>query len=1062
MVTDNLFNYDFYALRIPTFSFNKLTTLNSILEKVQREKDPLDFDISELQNIFSDDLFLEGLFFGSPVLFKELKKWLDGKEYSHDSRLRLILALHRYYSRMCSRCTPFGTFAAISTGLITDGSTEIQFQEDKFRKVVDFDLGFLSEIAEKIIKTPKFQRAVKFRANDTIYKVGDKYIYTESSTVNGNTENTLSSITESSYVSRVLSVSKSLIGFDDLVEVVRSENPSLNIPRIEQFIEDLIDSQVLISELNPQVTGIGLEKKLIEVISVFKDESRRSSVLEEVRHNLNRGNLSTEELIQFDTALKDNFLTQKSKETLQETLFFKTHKNTIKADVIHEISSYSKILWETLTPLNTNDLDNFKRRFENRFEGEELPLLEVLDTEIGIGYGLAVSGTTEYMPLLKNISVKSDDNEESIIASVYSSVVHRVLKTFYKTGNNIIEITEEEITELQKAQKEKKDFSNQNSSKFIFGSIIASSTNELDQGNFKFLAKQLFNYSAGRMLVRFANGDQLLNDKITQLVREEETINDKFVLAEILHNPGGHASNVVIRPSLFKYEIPINCAPSVNKDYVILLEDVMVSVRNDRVILRSKKLNKEILPQITNAFNTRRGEPMLRFLSDVQSQQMRRFFSWDWISHYDEEHLPRVEYKKIILTRARWKIKRNDNHLFSSIESFKIYIKNVCDRLNIPRYVTLLQDFDNELCLDLHADFCLRHLQRHLKRGDAILFEFLQTEDNCFIKSNDGSHCSEIIIPYGTTQAAYLSPFYHSSNNNRGDIKSTFTPGSEWLFFKIYGGNKMLDSLLKDILPFCNNLTAKGYIDKWFFIRYDDPERHLRLRFHTLNPVKSFSIILQELNKLIGAYLADNIIRKIVMDTYVREVERYTELFIEQSENLFFVDSIAVCNFLDKIDGDDGEEHRWMGALYSVDLLLSDFGFSIQEKKKIMEELSATFFYEFITSKSDAKLLNYSLNRKYRDKNHLIRDLLTGNISDETRDVFSSFLNRSRDIKLIIEEIITNPSATYEVRIRLVKSYIHMNLNRIFLSRSRNHEMVIYHLLKKFYTTANKIQNQLV
>lgn len=173
------------------------------------------------------------------------------------------------------------------------------------------------------------------------------------------------------------------------------------------------------------------------------------------------------------------------------------------------------------------------------------------------------------------------------------------------------------MSQIFKKFKSKFNLTNQNSSKFIFGSIIASSIAELDKGNYKFLAKHLLNYSAGRMLGRFANGDTVLRDKLNQLVIDEENLNDKFVLAEVLHNPGGHTLNVVMRPNLRKYEIPINCSPSVDKNHVIHLNDLLVSIENGRVVLRSKLLNKEVLPQMTNAFNVQRGEPLLRFLADI-------------------------------------------------------------------------------------------------------------------------------------------------------------------------------------------------------------------------------------------------------------------------------------------------------------------------------------------------------------------------------------------------------------------------------------------------------------
>lgn len=57
-------------------------------------------------------------------------------------------------------------------------------------------------------------------------------------------------------------------------------------------------------------------------------------------------------------------------------------------------------------------------------------------------------------------------------------------------------------------------------------------------------------------------------------------------------------------------------------------------------------------------------------------------------------------------------------------------------------------------------------------------------------------------------------------------------PGTEWLYLKIYTGIKTSDIILKEVItPLIEYFQADNYISKWFFIRYNDPESHLRIRF---------------------------------------------------------------------------------------------------------------------------------------------------------------------------------------------------------------------------------------
>ena len=1063
MTVDNLNFYDFYTLRIPTFSIQKLAKMNDVLKNFEIKGELDEDDTEKLKNILTDETFLEGLFLASPTLFRELQKWLNGIGHNKEELLKLLIACHKYYIRMCTRCTPFGMFAGSTTGFIADKPTELRFHDVKLRKIADFDMGFLSEISKGIIEQTKVDYKLRFRANDTLYKVGDQLLFTESVSVNGRSENILSSVSESLYINKVLTKSKNLIAFGELVEVLKSEYASITVLRIEKFLQDLISSQILISELNPQVTGDNFSKRIIGIIKATGQNGQTFSLLDEAYHQLRDENLNLNSIIALDKKLRSQFNHRNVSETLQETLFFDMEENSINAGVIREITKYSQMLWELEMPEISAELNSFKQRFEKKFEGREVPLLHALDTEVGVGYASAINGTTEHMPLLKNIVIRAAENVVPKSVNDVYSLVQKVIKSFFRTGSKVIQIDELDIANVREKQRQKKGIDKyQNGSKFIYGSIIASSTTKLDQGNYKFLAKHLFNYSAGRMSGRFASGDPVLKLKLGQLALDEERHNSEFILAEVLHNPGGHAINVVSRPSLRKYEIPINCSPSVPDDQVINLQDLLVSINNGRIVLRSKSLNREVLPQMTNAFNVQRGEPLLKFLSDLQHQHMRNYFAWNWYDYYDEEYLPRVEFKKLILTRARWSLKKNDNKRHATVEAFKENFLLTRKRLDIPRFVTLIQGFDNELCIDLENDFCLRHLHRHLKHEDAVLLEFLHTDDDCFIQDKDGVYCNEVIIPYGTKQPAYPDP-YAMVNENYTKVKKVFLPGSEWLFLKIYGGNKSLDYFLKtELLPLCDELIKAGYIDKWFFIRYEDPDRHLRIRFHFPANVNPISKILLKLNQVISSQVSDNKISKVLIDSYVRELERYTANFMEDSEELFFFDSIAVCHFLGKLDGDEGEENRWMGAVYSINLLLSDFDLNVTEKHQIIQELSNTFFQEFASSDITAKALNYSLNNKYRDKSHLIKSLLTGDMLPDQNQLFVDFDKRSVHNKRILERMKTDLEFSHKVKVHLLKSYIHMSLNRIFLSRSRNHELVIYHFLKKIYTTEVKQQNQFV
>ena len=58
-------------------------------------------------------------------------------------------------------------------------------------------------------------------------------------------------------------------------------------------------------------------------------------------------------------------------------------------------------------------------------------------------------------------------------------------------------------------------------------------------------------------------------------------------------------------------------------------------------------------------------------------------------------------------------------------------------------------------------------------------------------------------------------------------------PGSDWLYVKLYGPAAGEDALLTGpVRDLAGRCSTTGDADGWFFLRYADPEPHLRLRLH--------------------------------------------------------------------------------------------------------------------------------------------------------------------------------------------------------------------------------------
>ncbi len=283
------------------------------------------------------------------------------------------------------------------------------------------------------------------------------------------------------------------------------------------------------------------------------------------------------------------------------------------------------------------------------------------------------------------------------------------------------------------------------------------------------------------------------------------------------------------------------------------------------------------------------------------------------------------------------------------------------------------------------------------------------------------------------------------------NIKRTFFIGDEWLYYKIYCGPKTADVILSEVIKrVTEELVEQKQIDKWFFIRYSDPKNHIRVRFHLCSE-DSIVAITTLLNKALKEYIEADLVWKVMTDSYQREIERYGTNTILQAEELFCNDSVLTAGIVSMIDGDEGEIVRWAVGLRSVDEFINDFGYSIDEKFELLTMMKDSFAREYHMDKS----LKMQLGDKYRKETGFISDVLdpANDEQSEFKPIYDLIKIRSEQNKVAISEILD-----LKVNNQLEKplndymwSYLHMLNNRLFKSKQRTHELVMYYYLHQYY-----------
>jgi thiopeptide-type bacteriocin biosynthesis protein len=282
-------------------------------------------------------------------------------------------------------------------------------------------------------------------------------------------------------------------------------------------------------------------------------------------------------------------------------------------------------------------------------------------------------------------------------------------------------------------------------------------------------------------------------------------------------------------------------------------------------------------------------------------------------------------------------------------------------------------------------------------------------------------------------------------------LKRTFIVGDEWLYYKFYTGPKTADVILTEMIkPVTEELLSRQVIDYWFFIRYSDPQLHTRVRFHVGNP-QNIAAIIQVIRSHSTPYFEKNLVWKIQLDTYQREVERYGINSMDLSEQWFFYDSKMIVDMLSLIEGDEGERIRWLFALRAVDTMLDDFRFDMEQKFDLVTLLRENFGREHGMNRN----LKDQMEQKFRDNRAVINELMdrSNDPISEMLPLFQVLAQKSAAVQPIAEQILAlNKDNRLGMPLNdLMASYSHMMVNRLFKSKQRTHEMVLYDFLHRYY-----------
>ncbi len=668
-----------------------------------------------------------------------------------------------------------------------------------------------------------------------------------------------------------------------------------------------------------------------------------------------------------------------------------------------------------------------------------MPLLEALDDDLGVGFG----GGGDPAPLLKGLALPRSERQATI-----GRRERRLLELMHRAwapGALEVSLGPGDIAELER-----------DDALPLPGAVGAMASLASTREGLRVLVSFAAGPPGVRLLGRFCHADPVLDARVRAHLRAEEALEPEAIHAEIAHLPSGLLSNVLVRPVLREWELEWLGRSGAPPERRLPVSDLLVSHREGRFVLRSRRLGREVVPRLTSAHDWSRSPAVYRFLAAVESQGTAGAVSWSWVPFDRAPFTPRVRWGRLILALAAWWATGTELRELDGRDPVSRWraVQAWRERRRLPRWICLV-DADNKLAIDLDNTLSVDAFVRLTRRRDGALIEELYPgPEDLIAEAPDGRRALELVIPLVRAAApAGSRPSRDRDAAPAGQaaaparVRRTFPPGSEWTYLKLYAGPASADWLLREMIaPLAHDLTSSGAADRWFFLRYGDPRFHLRVRFHGDDPA-----ILESVQRLAARALEAGLAQDAQLGTYQREIERYGGADgILIAERLFHADSDTVVTLLGMFEpGERGLEERWqLGALGS-DALMRDLGLDDQARAAFTRQMHAALEGQF---RADAQLRN-AIAGRVRAERGAVEALLaaTGDTDHPLAPGIAVLAQRSERIKPLAAELAALRAAG---RLglpldALATSYVHMWLNRLCRSQNTFQEYVTYALLAR-------------
>jgi thiopeptide-type bacteriocin biosynthesis protein len=1051
----------FFALRTPLLPFNEVVAWTQGCRAAARPPDsgPLDEALAsdrellrrKLRALLGRPEIREAVFLASPDLTESIPFWSDNPTSERGQRVEK--ALVRYLLRMACRPTPFGLFAGCSVGRLGAPTRLEVGPRGGYRRHTRLDTDYLFALADAFQRQPGLGREVRVRPNSSLYRVAGRFRYAEAHLRDKERTYHLVAVDDTEYLRATLRRAQRGARPAELAAALVAQDPDIAPEEAQAYIDELIASQILVTELAPAVTGPEPAEDLLaqlEGVQACRDLARTLADVTAALGRIDQAGLGAEPQRYRDLArdLEGLPAMPELARLFQVDMVKPVTGAALGEAVIAEIVRGVHLLhrlgrWSS----GPSNLARFREAFLARYEAREVPLVEALDEELGVAFEPAGEAGAEATPLLEGLNFRPKQRSHTVEWEDWQSNLFVKLEACWRDGITELALTPEDVERL--SAREPLPLPDA----FAVSAVLAADSPEaLARGDFQLYWAGGQGPSGARLLGRFCHADPELHRLVGAHLRAEEALRPDAVFAEVVNLPEGRVGNVLCRPVLRDYEIPFLGRSGAPPDRQIPVSDLLVSVQGDQIVLRSRRLGRRVVPRLSTAHNYHtRSLRLYKFLCALQDDGQSGGLSWDWGLFKYAQFLPRVRVGLLVLSRACWRLDREHLQALGKLTGTALFraVQTLRAERGLPRWA-LFAEGDNELPVDFDNVLSVETLIDLVKaRPRALLFEMFPGPERLAAAGPEGRFTHELVVPFTRKKEPAPAPPPPARPAAPAPAPRTFLPGSEWLYAKLYTGAATADQVLREVVaPLTRDALARGGADGWFFLRYGDPDWHVRWRLHG-DPDRLQGEVMPRLAEAVRPLVDDGRVRKVQYDTYEREVERYggAEAMV-LAERIFQADSEAVLGIVERLSGDAGMDARWRLTLRGMDMLLADLSLTWAEKRAVVKSARTSFARDFPADP-------HQLGSKFRKEKAGLEKLLDPD-NDERSPLAPGLRllrRRSAELAPIAAELRAAMSAG-RVAVPLTalcSSLIHLHANRLLRSAQRSQEFVIYFFLDHLY-----------